>query len=134
MPKLPNCILQNLVSNHHGHPVKKAARRGRLFLSHVFRQGDASLPELVPPVDAREEGHEPRLVVVVRLESALLHAEGVAYVVKLELLAVHVTGWSKKLVLGCAIPHPLGSGRWGEFTQPSVSLFDHPCTSAARAS
>ena len=56
--------------------------------SHVFRHGDASLPELVAPVDAREERHEPRLVVVPLLERALLHAEGVADVVELELLAV----------------------------------------------
>ena len=43
---------------------------------------------MVAPVDAREERHEPRLVVVLLLERALLHAEGVADVVELELLAV----------------------------------------------
>ena len=56
--------------------------------THVLGHGDAGLPQLVTPVDAHEERHEARLVVFLLLQGALLHAESVADVVKLELLAV----------------------------------------------
>ena len=59
------------------------------WLSHVFRHGDAGLPELVAPVDAGEERHQARLAgVVLLLQRALLHPQSVADVVELELLAV----------------------------------------------
>ena len=78
--------------------------------AHVFRHGDAGLPELVAPINAGKECHEARLVVVFLLECALLHAEGIADVVELELLAVQMwtnvraLGWMREL-------NPIAAGR-----------------------